>query len=247
MEENYIVLVVESDFYARNAINSYLAWDRRTRVVNRLASLTELFSYLGKTTWVELPDTILMDSLLVPTAEDIQHVLTQISTYCPADVIVMAHQPSLELAQAVRSAGGKGYANREDVGLQVAWMVGWSKQYEFVLTESIAHFFEDAAILPHRREYPELTERVRQALMLCVVEGMSAELAANEMGLSPHTIRSYIKEGYSILEANSDLDYPSELSPQEKAFMRFTALALQDEHNEQAKRTNPTKKKRISS
>ena len=75
-----------------------------------------------------------------------------------------------------------------------------------------------------RRQHPELTQRIRRALQLCVVEGMSAELAADEMGLSPHTVRSYIKEGYRILETYDDTVYPPDMSPQERAFMRFTAL-----------------------
>jgi hypothetical protein len=53
---------------------------------------------------------------------------------------------------------------------------------------------------------------------------MSAELAADEMGISPHTVRSYVKEGYRILEAYDDTVYPPDMSPQERAFMRFTAL-----------------------
>jgi DNA-binding NarL/FixJ family response regulator len=65
---------------------------------------------------------------------------------------------------------------------------------------------------------------VQEALRLCVVEGMSAELAADEMGISAHTIRSYVKEGYRILETYDDTPYPPDLSPQERAFMRITAL-----------------------
>lgn len=82
----------------------------------------------------------------------------------------------------------------------------------------------EAAILPQRREYRELTERIRQAIELCVVKGMPAQLAADEMGISLHTIRSYIKEGYRILEFAYETIYPVEMSPQEKAFMRITRI-----------------------
>jgi hypothetical protein len=53
---------------------------------------------------------------------------------------------------------------------------------------------------------------------------MSAELAADEMGISAHTVRSYVKEGYRILETYDETAYAPDLSPQEKAFMRITAL-----------------------
>ena len=36
------------------------------------------------------------------------------------------------------------------------------------------------------------------------------------MGISPHTVRSYIKEGYRILETYDDVVYPPDLSPQER-------------------------------
>ena len=83
----------------------------------------------------------------------------------------------------------------------------------------------NAFILPEQRDYPEMTDRIRQAIRLCVIEGMPAHLAADEMGISLHTIRGYIKEGYRILEANDHYEYPTDMTPQERAFMRFTALA----------------------
>lgn len=231
MLENYTVVIVEQDFYARQAINSYLAWDRRTRVTERLSNLDQLAAYLSTAPRAELPDTILLDSALLPTPEYTEATLQRILALCKgkAHVIVMAHVPLEPIAKATRLAGGRGYVDRADVGLQISWMIVWARKHHFIATPLTASYFPDAVILPHGREYPELTDRVRQALMLCVVEGMSADLAADEMGLSPHTIRTYIKEGYSILEANSDLDDDSsaDLSPQEKAFMRFTALSLE--------------------
>jgi hypothetical protein len=53
---------------------------------------------------------------------------------------------------------------------------------------------------------------------------MPAHLAADEMGISLHTIRSYIKEGYRILEAYDETPYPTDMSPQERAFMRLTGF-----------------------
>jgi DNA-binding NarL/FixJ family response regulator len=225
--ENYKVTLVEADFYARHAINSYLAWDRRTRVTQRLGRLEELHQHLRNTSEAELPDTILLDANLLPNPEAVQQHFGRIRQLCRADLLVMSQRPQAELGRAIRQHGGQGYVLREEVGLQISWMIVWAKKHPFIVTPGTAALFPEAVVLPEGRDYPELTDRVRQALMLCVVEGMSAELAADEMGLSPHTIRTYIKEGYSILEANSDLHYPPDLSPQEKAFMRFTALALE--------------------
>lgn len=223
---NLIVFLVEHDFYARNAISSYLAWDRRTRASKRLDSLESLKDTLQHIPSAEKPDTILLDGIFLNDPPQTHEEISSIKKLSKAQILVLSRQPNEAKAQAIYEAGGNGYLIREEVGLRISWMVVWSQQYPFVVTKSTAPFFPDAPILPEAREYPELTDRIRQALMLCVVEGMSAELAADEMGLSPHTIRTYIKEGYSILEAHDQTQYPTTLSPQEKAFMRLTALAL---------------------
>ncbi|HPV07342.1 MAG TPA: hypothetical protein PLD57_09725, partial [Aggregatilineales bacterium] len=44
------------------------------------------------------------------------------------------------------------------------------------------------------------------------------------MGVSVSTVRSYIKEGYRILEAEDDTIYPMDASPAERAFLRYTML-----------------------
>jgi DNA-binding NarL/FixJ family response regulator len=238
LNKSYKVVIVESDFYAGQAINSYLAWDRRTRTTKRLFNLDALAAYLSITTKAELPDTILLDGSLLPTPEYTFAAIKRIGELCNGHVLVMAQHPSSPIAHAVQEAGGRGYLIREEVALQLSWLIVWAREYPFVVTSSAADMFPDAEILPLAREYPELTDRVRQALMLCVVEGMSAELAADEMGLSPHTIRTYVKEGYSILEANDQDEYPAELSPQERAFMRFTALEL-GKQTRKPKKDNP--------
>jgi DNA-binding CsgD family transcriptional regulator len=129
------------------------------------------------------------------------------------------------------------YFLRNDVGLQIAWAIVWAQRPEFAISNGVQKAFttwtdtrlQAAAVLPPRRRYPGLTDRIREAIQLCVVEGMSADLAADEMGVSPHTIRSYVKEGYRILESyDIGQEYPPEMSAQERAFMRFTALEDED-------------------
>jgi len=223
---NLTVFVVDSDVYARHSITGYLAWDRRTRVTRQISTLAGLEDRLRQTPKAELPDSILLDDLLIPTPDDAAQALKMIQRYCKAHVLVLAHRPHAEIARAIKAAGGNGYLLREEVNIRVSWLVVWAHDLPFVVTHGTKGLVSGGNVLPEPREYPELTDRIRQALMLCVVEGMSAELAADEMGLSPHTIRTYIKEGYSILESHDQTEYPAKLSPQEKAFMRFTALEL---------------------
>ena len=58
---------------------------------------------------------------------------------------------------------------------------------------------------------------------------VEAHVAADEMGISLHTIRSYIKEGYRILEAYDETEYPVDMSPQERAFLESRARVSADQ------------------
>ncbi|NJL94172.1 MAG: hypothetical protein HC915_10820 [Anaerolineae bacterium] len=120
LDVNLKVFVVESDIYARYAIASYLGWDRRTRVSRRLGSLAELEDTLLSLSEPEKPDAILLDDTLLPTARDARQSISGILAYAPATMIVLAHTPRLEIAQAVQAGHGAAYVLREEVGLGIS-------------------------------------------------------------------------------------------------------------------------------
>lgn len=227
------VLILDTDYYARQAINSYLAWDRRTRVVQLASTLDAVAQYVERTPQVEWPDVVLLDAAAADTPQDLARLIKRLETTIPnVMTLVLDRKLDLDMVRAVAQANADGYLLRDEVRIHIAWAIVWAQDHDFVVTASVKDALHEefdsrlfrSATVPERREHPELTQRIRQALQLCVVEGMSAELAADEMGLSPHTVRSYIKEGYRILEAYDDTIYPADMSPQERAFMRFTAL-----------------------
>ncbi len=230
---NLKVLILDTDFYARQAISSYLAWDRRTRVVFLADSIEAVVEYVRVTPEVEWPDVVLLDALAADGPEALEEIVKHVEDTIPnVMTLVLDRRLNLDTLRAALHASANGYLLRDDVRIRIAWAIVWARDHDFVITEGVkAALTEEfdgrlfhAAVLPQQRAYPELPDRVRQALQLCVVEGMSAELAADEMGLSPHTVRSYVKEGYRILEGYDNTIYPSDMSPQERAFMRFTAL-----------------------
>lgn len=227
------VLILDTDYYARQAINSYLAWDRRTRVVHLADTLESVVEYMERTPEIEWPDVVLLDADAAKTPDALAQLIARLEETIP-DVmtLVLDRELDLDMVGAVAQANADGYLLRSEVRIHIAWAIVWAQDHDFVVTSSVKEALQDefesrlfrSATVPEHRQYPELTQRIRQALQLCVVEGMSAELAADEMGLSPHTVRSYIKEGYRILETYDDTVYPPDMSPQERAFMRFTAL-----------------------
>ncbi len=236
---NLKVLILDTDFYARQAINSYLAWDRRTRVVHMADTIESVREYVRSVDESEWPDVVLLDAQAADTPKELAQLVKHIEDTIPnVMTLVLDRKLNIETLRACEQARVNGYLLRNELRIRIASAICWAQEHDFVVTQSVKDALQDrfegrlfrAEVVPERREYPELTARVRQALQLCVVEGMSAELAADEMGISPHTIRSYVKEGYRILEAYDDTIYPPDLSPQEKAFMRITALVEETEN-----------------
>ncbi len=231
---NLKVLLFDTDFYALQSVNSYLAWDRRTRVTYTAETLEDMWNYIRRTPAAELPDVVVVDAdhlggpeVLRQTIQELRQAIAHVKVVCLSQFV----HP--ELVEAAANFHADAFLLKQEVRLQIAWAIIYSLNHDFVITPKVAktcaHLFNSrifhAAVLPEDRRYPELTDRIRQAIKLCVIEGMPAHLAADEMGISLHTIRGYIKEGYRILEAYDETEYPVNMTPQERAFMRFTALA----------------------
>jgi len=231
---NLKVVVVDTDFFALQALNSYLAWDRRTRVTDLAGSLDELWSLLRKTPLAEQPNIVLLEAEHIGGAGVLRDTVTRLHKQVDGvRVICLAQTPDPALIETAADAGAVGFLLKQEVRLQIAWAIVYCLSRDFIVTAGVARACADrfnhrvfhGSILPEMRKFPELTGRIRQALKLCVLEGMPAHLAADEMGISLHTIRGYIKEGYRILEAYDDTEYPVDMTPQERAFMRITAFA----------------------
>lgn len=231
---NLKVVILDSDYYAMQSINGYLAWDRRTRVTFMTTDLDELWIYLKETIVAELPDVIIMDADHLGDYDHIEKVLKDVKRIVPNGIIIcLAQTNSPRLVETVAAADARAFLLKHEVGMQIAWAIIYALERDFVITPDVARMIQDtrnkrvykADVLPEQRDYPEMTDRIRQAIRLCVIEGMPAHLAADEMGISLHTIRGYIKEGYRILESYDQHEYPTDMTPQERAFMRFTALS----------------------
>lgn len=236
---NLKVLVFDTDYYALQAINSYLAWDRRTRVTHLSESLDDMWNHLETTPEAELPDVILFDADHIGGVQILRDNIQRLKQQLP-DVVILCTAPQLgqmgqvgaDIVEAAAEAGARGFLLKQEVRLQIAWAIVYALEHDFVITHSVAKLTQDkfnhrlfkATELPPQRRYPELTDRIRQAISLTVIEGMPAHLAAHEMGISLHTIRGYVKEGYRIMESHDHTEYPIDMTPQERAFMRFTAF-----------------------
>ncbi|MFZ4828023.1 MAG: hypothetical protein ACOYLB_11770 [Phototrophicaceae bacterium] len=244
------VLIFDTDFYALQAMNSFLAWDRRTRVIHLAETLADMWRFLETAHETELPDAVIFDidqhtqaETLTAPLHHLAHLLHSKSLYrhprrqilCTLSDLGRLQVPVVE---AILNSQATGLVLKGDIRLQIAWGLVFALHHDFVLTRSLVPFCRElkhprlaqASVLPRQRDYPDMTERVREAIKHTVIEGMPAHLAAHEMRLSQHTIRSYVREGYRIMENHDTTRYPQDMTPQEKAFMRFTAFD-EDEPN----------------
>jgi len=230
---NLKVVVLDTDYYALQAINSYLAWDRRTRVKYLAETQEDLNRYLTRVALAERPDVLIIDADHMGGPSGLTDQINRARQLVPdLMVICLAQFADPDLIDAAVDANARGILLKGEIRAQLAWAIVYALDRPFIVTAGIAsvgeRVFSQRLIrptkLPRQRQYPEMTERIRQAIELCVIKGMPAQLAADEMGISLHTIRSYIKEGYRILEAYDDTEYPVDMSPQERAFMRLTSF-----------------------
>ncbi len=225
------VFIGEQDFYARQMIAGYLSRDRRTRVAGSASTVPELIARIAAPA-APAPDAILLDESLVREGAALPAAIRVILHHAAgAAVICLTNCPDAQLVLAMQQAGAAACLTRGIVGAGLACAVVYTLQENrFLVTHDVAGAIEihhgnaTYRILPARRQYTRLTPRIEQALWLCVVEGLPADLAAAEMGVSTSTIRSYIKEGYRILEAENDGRFPPSLSPAERAYLCITAL-----------------------
>ncbi len=225
------IFVIERDIYARQAIVSYLSWDRRTRVVGQAGSPQEMLAELKENPDLERLDIVVLDTGLAANPEGLAALVKLIQHHTPeVNVVCLCSEADRSMVLAAKKAGAQAFLVREHVGIGLPSAIYFSMWHIFVVTQDVADLLKDTeksssyTALPERRNYPRLTQRIEQALWLCVVEGLPAERAAEEMGVSKSTVRSYIKEGYRILEAADDTIYPPSVSPAERAFLRYSAL-----------------------
>jgi DNA-binding NarL/FixJ family response regulator len=244
---NLKVVIMDTDYYALQAINSYLAWDRRTRVTHLANTTADMWTNIRKTPLAEQPDVVVIGIDLLGGSQALADIIQRLHQAVKnVKVLCIAQTVDPAMVEAAADAGAFGFLLKQEVRLQIAWAICYGLFHDFIVTPGVAKACADAEVfntrifhathLPDQREYPELTDRIRQAIQLCVVEGMPAHLAAHEMGISLHTIRGYIKEGYRIMEAYDETKYPDDMTPQERAFMRFTAFE-EDEDDSETKLT----------
>src|SRR5690349_1968761 len=110
---NLKVLILDRDFYALESINSYLAWDRRTRVVSLVQTLDDAIHFMDAVAEAELPDVVLLESEAFPDVAALKAAIASFrNRISDVMVICLGHTASGERASAAADGGARGYLLR---------------------------------------------------------------------------------------------------------------------------------------
>jgi DNA-binding NarL/FixJ family response regulator len=209
------VLIVDDDYYAREALASLVSRDSRTRTWASVDSVPEALETLAATAGQRTagPDVVLLDVRLAEGERAGIEGIPAIRELAP-DIRVLVTSVSADddtVLAAVR-AGADGYVWKNETAERIATAVERVAEGRFVLSRSIAdRLLETIAglgdyateVVPDRFDYLDLTESVRKTLYLFCVAGLSAKEIAAELQLSVNTVHARIKAAYSALGATS--------------------------------------------
>lgn len=223
------VLVVDDDYFVRQALTALLTKDPRTEILHAAATPAEAMAWLRSDPLENRVEVILLDLEFkegeMSGLEAIPH-LRQASPGSAILLFSMARDDDIIL-EAIR-AGADGYIWKNEAGAGIASAIVRVYEGRFVVTPSVAQRLfgkvsdllgqRPAEVLPDPKRYDELTNRMSQVIRLFCVDGLSAAEIASELHISEHTVRGHIKSAYEILGADN----------RQEAFMKLIARADED-------------------
>jgi DNA-binding NarL/FixJ family response regulator len=206
------VLVVDDDYYAREAQRALVSKDHRTRVWDTVEGVTEALTALRQT-GRPLPDVVLLDVNLGGDERGGVEAIGHIAELAPsAKILMTSAYRNEEIILAAIHEGAHGFVWKNESTDGIVDALVRVVEGRFVVTRSIAERLLGKAvelgsyvteILPEKPEYRELTESVRKTVYLYCFCGMSAKEIAEELQISVNTVNSRLKVAYQAMEAGS--------------------------------------------
>lgn len=207
------VLIVDDDYYAREALSALVARDSRTRVWDAVESVPAAVQSLSTSGDRPVaPDVILLDVRLAEGERAGIDGIAKLRIGAPsARILVTSVSADDETVLAAVRAGADGYVWKNETAERIATAVVRVAEGRFVLSRSIADSLLETIgalggyateVLPGRVDYVELTESVRKTVYLFCVAGLSAKEIAEELRVSVNTVHSRIKAAYAALGAS---------------------------------------------
>ncbi len=213
VDERVNVLVVDDDYYAREAMRMLLSKDARTRVWGAASSTDEAVGLLREDRSEPPPDVVLLDIRLAEGDRAGIDAVSVVKELAPQARVLMTsvfHDEDTILA-AIR-AGADGYVWKNESTDGIAGAIAHVAEGRFVVTPSVALKIQETMaglysyateVMTDRGRYEALTESIRKTMDLYCTWGLSAKEIADELGLSVNTVNSRIKAAYHVLGASN--------------------------------------------
>ncbi len=231
------VAVVEDDYFARKFIVELVARDLRSVVAAESQTPHELLQEVA----AHQPDIVLLDPEY-KNGPPLGELIQKVRLLAPHSITVCLSQyGEPETVKDAVLNGVRGFFMKDEVMLELASALILALRFDFVITRGMeARLRARALPLPHDiyrlptwKPDPQLDQRHLISLWLHIIYGMSASLAAREIGLKESSLNKYISEARSILKSDwTDLDLLSpegqkNVSSQDLTFLLFTQIPEQ--------------------
>lgn len=206
------VLIVDDDYYAREAMRSLLARDARTRVWGSAEGIGAALGLLqaardGK------PDVIVLDVRLDGHERAGIDAIPSLRLASPQSrILVTSVSADAALVGAALEAGADGYISKNESASSIGSAVVLTAEGRQVATTEVAEHLlakvtqasdHAATVLRTDPAWTELTEAVRKVVYLYCMCGLSAKEIAEELQLSVNTVNAHVRTAYAALGAGS--------------------------------------------
>lgn len=186
------VLVVEDQALVRGAISALLGLDPNIDVVGEACDGKEALKLIDSLK----PDVVLTD-IEMPTMTGLDLALTLQQKYPSIKVVIMTTFSRAGYIRRAMSSGVKGFVLKESPSEYLIDTVKKVMQGQKVISPELALCALD--------DVDVLTEKERKALRLAG-EGLTTAQIASELYLSEGTVRNYLSEAISKLNATNRID-----------------------------------------
>lgn len=198
------VIILEDDFYARDALAQRMNRDDTIQVVGEAQRPEQVFSLLGENN--VYPDLLLVDLDFPSQPSQVFVVLKTVrNQYSRLRILCLTLSPAPDILQRVLKVGVDGLLQKNECADGIGLSINQCLKGRFVTTPSVAqliatHSIERSCYVVPEIELPrEMTSHLRQVAYLRYVRGLTTNQIAEDLFLSPYTVRSYLKHIKAIL------------------------------------------------
>jgi DNA-binding NarL/FixJ family response regulator len=213
MQERIRVLIVDDDYYVRQALTTLLGKDQRTQVVGEAASPEETIALIVEAKGELEPDIVLLDVEYKQSTMTGIDAVREVRQRMPeVKILVFSMTRNDDFILEAIQAGADGYLWKNEAAEGIASAIQRAYEGRFVVTKSVAQLIlgkvsnlrhEATEIFPDSKKYLDLTRRVEQTIRLFCIDGLSAAEIAEALHITENTVRGYVKTAYEILGVSS--------------------------------------------